>query len=333
MTRKKRYFSSSMLLNILKTVLALLLVWFMFTHTDLQQLFALSKRISLPWMVLGIFLYIILTLFKAMQYYFLIDHRVNYLQVLNIVVVQNAISNFIATGAGVASYLTLFSVEKGVKFSRATLAFVLTKVGDLISIWIFMLMTGLLIWSHVQALHGLIILLLTLLGVAIVLFFVAVILREKYITLLAWCMKHLKLFRIPFVIRISNLLTTLIQQDVSFIFRLIWKSVLFSFVYMTISMIYVYASLRTFSFEIGILPVVFANSLMQLVSYLPIQVFGGLGVNETTSLYLFGFFHVSEVELAAVLIVSRVLFYLENLIVLLYLPMYTLLFSRSSDSI
>jgi len=196
-----------------------------------------------------------------------------------------------------------------------------------------MLMTGLLIWSHVQALHGLIILLLTLLGVAIVLFFVAVILREKYITLLAWCMKHLKLFRIPFVIRISNLLTTLIQQDVSFIFRLIWKSVLFSFVYMTISMIYVYASLRTFSFEIGILPVVFANSLMQLVSYLPIQVFGGLGVNETTSLYLFGFFHVSEVELAAVLIASRVLFYLENLIVLLYLPMYTLLFSRSSDSI
>ena len=322
-----------MLLNILKTVLALLLAWFVFTHTDLQQLFALSKRISLPWMMLSIFLFIMLIIFKAMQYYFLIDHRVNYLQVLNIVVVQNAVSNFIATGAGVASYLTLFRVEKGVKFSRATIAFVLTKVGDFISIWIFMLVTGLLIWSQVQALHGLIILPLTLLGVVITLFFVAVMLREKYVTLLAWFMEHLKLSRISFVTRINNLLTTLIQQDVSFVFRLVWKSALFSFVYMTISMIYVYASLRTFSFEIGILPVVFANSLMQLVSYLPIQVFGGLGVNETTSLYLYGFFHISEVELATVLIASRVLFYLENLIVLLYLPMYTLLFSRSSDSI
>jgi len=102
-------------------------------------------------------LYFTLTLLKSLQYYFLIGRRVDYPQVLNIVVVQNAISNFIATGAGIASYLALFRVEQGVKLSRAALAFVLAKVGDLISIWLFLLVTSILVWQQVDAFHQLII--------------------------------------------------------------------------------------------------------------------------------------------------------------------------------
>ena len=104
----------------------------------------------------------------------------------------------------------------------------------------------------------------------------------------------------------------------------------FSLVYMAVTMAWIYASLRTFSFEIGILPVIFVNIFMQLISYLPIQVFGGLGVNETTSLYLYGIFGFPQTELAAVLIATRLLFYLTNLAVLLYLPAHTYFFDKSS---
>jgi uncharacterized membrane protein YbhN (UPF0104 family) len=76
------------------------------------------------------------------------------------------------------------------------------------------------------------------------------------------------------------------------------------------------------------MPTVFANTLMQLVSYLPIQVFGGLGLTESSMLYFLSFFSLPQAELAAVLIGNRLLFYLENLLVLIYLPLHSLLSPR-----
>ena len=317
--------------NIAKIILALILVWFVLSKTDLAQLYALRERISLPWLALTLLLYFSLTLLKALQYYFLIGRRVDYPQVLNIVVVQNAISNFIATSAGIASYLALFRVEQGVKVSRAALAFLLAKVGDLISIWLFMLVSSLLVWPLVASFHSLILLSLSFIGVAILGFFAAVFLRQKFVSVLAWFVEKLKLSRLGFVNKLMDLLASLAEQEHGFVFRMVGTGIAFSLIYMTVTMLWLYASLQTFSFEIQFLQVVFVNIFMQLISYLPIQVFGGLGVNETTSLYLYGIFNFPQTELAATLIGTRLLFYLTNLAVLLYLPVHTLFFSRSAQ--
>ncbi|HMV96990.1 MAG TPA: lysylphosphatidylglycerol synthase transmembrane domain-containing protein, partial [Anaerolineales bacterium] len=317
--------------NIAKIILALILVWFVLSKTDLTQLYALRERISLPWLALTLLLYFSLTLLKALQYYFLIGRRVDYPQVLNIVVVQNAISNFIATSAGIASYLALFRVEQGVKVSRAALAFLLAKVGDLISIWLFMLVSSLLVWPLVASFHSLILLSLSFIGVAILVFFAAVFLRQKFVSVLAWFVEKLKLSRFGFVNKLMDLLASLAEQEHGFVFRMVGTGIAFSLIYMTVTMLWLYASLQTFSFEIQFLQVVFVNIFMQLISYLPIQVFGGLGVNETTSLYLYGIFNFPQTELAATLIGTRLLFYLTNLVVLLYLPVHTLFFSRSAQ--
>lgn len=317
--------------SIAKIILALILVWFVLSKTDLTQLYALRERISLPWLALTLLLYFSLTLLKALQYYFLIGRRVDYPQVLNIVVVQNAISNFIATSAGIASYLALFRVEQGVKVSRAALAFLLAKVGDLISIWLFMLVSSLLVWPLVASFHSLILLSLSFIGVAILGFFAAVFLRQKFVSVLAWFVEKLKLSRLGFVNKLMDLLASLAEQEHGFVFRMVGTGIAFSLIYMTVTMLWLYASLQTFSFEIQFLQVVFVNIFMQLISYLPIQVFGGLGVNETTSLYLYSVFNFPQTELAATLIGTRLLFYLTNLAVLLYLPVHTLFFSRSAQ--
>ena len=317
--------------NIAKIILALILVWFVLSKTDLTQLYALRERISLPWLALTLLLYFSLTLLKALQYYFLIGRRVDYPQVLNIVVVQNAISNFIATSAGIASYLALFRVEQGVKVGRAALAFLLAKVGDLISIWLFMLASSLLVWPLVDSFHSLILLSLSFIGVAILVFFVAVFLRQKFVSVLAWFVEKLRLSRLGFVNKLMDLLASLAEQEHGFVFRMVGTGIAFSLIYMTVTMLWLYASLQTFFFEIQFLQVVFVNIFMQLISYLPIQVFGGLGVNETTSLYLYGIFNFPQTELAATLIGTRLLFYLTNLAVLLYLPVHTLFFSRSAQ--
>jgi len=317
----------SFYINVIKITFAILLVGFVLSQTDLSSLGALLQKISSFWLIFAFLLFALLVVIKAMQYHILLEKKTAYPGVLNVVIVQNAVSNFVATGAGIASYLTLFRLEQGVKLSRSALAFLLAKVGDLISIWLFMLISSLVLWPQVTSLHGLIVLLLTIISLAILFFCIVVFLRQKFVSMLAWLVDGLKLSRFGFINKLMGLLSSLAEQKHSFVFHMVGIGVVFSLVYMAVTMAWIYASLQTFSFSIGILPVIFVNIFMQLISYLPIQVFGGLGVNETTSLYLYGIFGFPQNELAAVLIATRLLFYLTNLAVLLYLPVYTLFYS------
>jgi len=65
---------------------------------------------------------------------------------------------------------------------------------------------------------------------------------------------------------------------------------------------------------------IFVNSWIQLISWIPIQVFGGLGVMETSQVYLYGLFGIPAAQMATVSVGLRVTLYLFNLISLLYLP-------------
>lgn len=285
------------------------------------------------WLAVSLLLYILLTLLKSLQYYYLIGKRVGYAEVMNIVVIQNATSNFVATSAGIASYLALFRVEQGVKLTRATMVFLLTKVGDLISVWLFLFGSGLLMWRQVAFLHNLIILLLAVIGGALLVFFLAVLVRQKLVRLLRSFLEWTRLSRIQLLTQGIDILQSLAEQEHRFVFRMLGIGVLFSFLYMIITMTWIYSSLRVFSFDIGILPVVFVNSMLQLFSYLPIQVFGGLGITESAALYFYGFLQFPQVQLAGVLIGTRLLFYLTNLVVLLYLPLYRLILNPTRGGI
>jgi uncharacterized membrane protein YbhN (UPF0104 family) len=314
--------------NFLKIALALGLTFAIISKVDLPRLVLVFAHISPAWLLLSALFYILLTLLKGLQYYFLIGRKVQYPEVLNIVVVQNAISNFVATSAGIASYLSLFRMEHSVKLSRVTLAFILTKVGDLISIWLFMLIAGVWVWPQVAPMHALTRTLLASIGVVILTFFAAVILRQKFVSALRALSGWLGLHRIGIVTRMLNGMQDMVELEQSFIFRMIGIGILYSIIYLLITIAWVYASLQTFSLEIGFIPVTFVNTFTQLISYLPIQVFGGLGVGEMTYLYMYGFFDLTQAEIAPVLIGTRMLFYFLNLLVLIYLPVHAIFFRR-----
>ena len=63
---------------------------------------------------------------------------------------------------------------------------------------------------------------------------------------------------------------------------------------------------------------------------MPITIFGSLGVSEVTSLYLYELFGFSQDLMSPILLAWRAVFYLMNLFVLLYLPLYALISGRSS---
>jgi uncharacterized membrane protein YbhN (UPF0104 family) len=183
----------------------------------------------------------------------------------------------------------------------------------------------------VQALHGAILTLLGVIGAVILAFFLAVGLRHKFVSMLRSFLEWTRLGRIALVKKAAGILETVAGQEQGFTPSMMWVGNLLSALRLALTLAWFYASLRAFSFHVDVLVVVFVNLLMQLVAYLPFQVFGGLGVTETTSLFFYGFFSVPQTELAAVLIGHRLLFYAANLFMLLYLPVHALFFNRPSD--
>jgi uncharacterized membrane protein YbhN (UPF0104 family) len=328
MNNQAKKLPASRIWNILKIVLALGLVAYVLSRTELGQVMGLRHQIHWGWLTVVFILYAVLTLLKALQYSYLIGRRSEYLQVLNIVVIQNAVTNFIANSAGVASYLTLFRVEQGVKISSAGIVFLLTKIWDLLAVWVFLLVASLLLWRQIPGLHALIAVLLIVIGAVILAFFLTVFLRQKFVAALGLFLDWSRLGRVKLVVRAMEILRSLAGQERGFTPPLVGTGILYSLIRMVITMAWLYANMQTFSFQVELLQIVFVNLLMQLISYLPIHVFGGLGVTETTALYFFGFFDIPHAELAAVLIGHRLVFYLTNLAMLLYLPLHIFLASR-----
>jgi len=306
--------------NIFKYILAVLLVWFVFSKTSVNDIIDLFRRVSFLWLAVSFALFFLMTMMKAVQYYILSGRQGAYPRVLSIVVVQNAITNFIATGAGIASYLTMFTVDEGIRLRRASAAFIIAKIGDLVVVWFMLLVAGFLLRNSISGLGIATLTILIIIPLAIGAFIALIILRQKFVEAIRILADRLHLKRFSFTQRGLEVLQFLAEQNGVMVLRLIQTAILCSLVYMALTMAWFYASLRAFSLIIPASVLVFVNSWIQLISWLPVQVFGGLGVAETSQIYLYGLFGIPASQMATVSVGLRVSSYLFNLISLLYLP-------------
>jgi uncharacterized membrane protein YbhN (UPF0104 family) len=309
--------------DVLKIVLALALMGFIFSRTNLQDFLSLRDIISWPWLLISLIVFLALTVVKAAQYWVLFDRRLPYPQVLRVVTLQNALTNLVSNAAGIASYLTMLRIEQNVKLRRSGAIFIVTKAGDLFSMAFFLLLSAWLVWARVNVLHQLVLVVLAAVFLALLVFWTAVLLRQKFIFQLQRIMHWTRLDRLPIAARGLNMLQSVAEQEQRTVIRMFLLGLALSMAYMTLTMVYGYSRIQTFQIPLDLWAVVFVASLMQFVSIIPIQIFGGLGINEVTLLYLYGLFGITQTDLPAILVGQRVLFYLFNLALLLYMPIDT----------
>ena len=316
--------------NTIKVLTAIALVGFIYSKTSIPDIIELFRGISLTWLAVSFVLFFLMTMMKAVQYYVLSGKQAPYRRVLSIVVVQNVITNFIATGAGIASYLTMFTEDEGVRLRRAAATFIIAKIGDLVIVWFMLLVSSLFIWNGIPVLKPATLVILTVILLAIGLFIALVILRQRFVEAIRALAERLRLGRFSFTQRSLETLQFLAGQSSNMVVHLLQAATACSLVYMVLTMAWVYASLRTFLMIIPTSVLLFVNSWIQLISWLPIQVFGGLGVAETSQVYLYGLFGVPAVQMATVSVGLRASLYLFNLASLLYIPLNTFLRRRES---
>jgi uncharacterized membrane protein YbhN (UPF0104 family) len=313
----------SPLWNSLKILLACVLIIYVLSTAELTSLISTLQTASVFWLVVSGVLYLLLTSLKALQYSILMRDSLTYPQVLNITIWQNAVSNFFLTGAGIATYVTMTRLEHEVKVSRSVTVFLMTKVGDLVAIWVALLISSSLVWRDIRSLQVPIVILIIGIGSAIVFFFLTILLRQRFVSFLYRILKWSKLTRINFIENGMNHLQGLANMDQKKVLNTLAPLFLYSFIYLAVTVAYNYANLAIFHLQFHAIAVIFVSVLIQLVSYFPVSVFGGLGITETSALYFWSFFEIPQDALAPALIGIRVVFYLFNLIPLIYLPLYS----------
>ena len=315
--------NASLAWNVLKILLALGLVFFVLSKTDVAELSATLQNVSLVWLIISGVLFVFLTLLKTLQYYTLMRNELTYAQVLNLIIWQNAVSNFFLAGAGVLTYITTTRMEHEMKLSRSVTIFFLTKIGDLTAIWLALLISSRLVWSQIGILQIPVLVLLGGIGIALAGFFLTILFRQRFVSTLDNILARMGVLRIKSVEKGISYLRSLAAIKQEKVLSLFGRLLVYSLMYLAITISWIYANLAIFHLQLNILAVIFVGVLMQLISYFPVSVFGGLGINETSALYFWSFFDIPQDVLAPALIGVRVVFYLFNMIPLIYLPVYS----------
>ena len=120
--------------DIIKLFLAIVLLIYVASKTEFSELLALRDQFSWVWFWVTFLLFFTMIAIKAAQYYYLIGKKLPFSRILEIVVWQNALMNFVTTAAGIASYLAMLGTEKNVRLGRATASFVVVKMIDLLTV-------------------------------------------------------------------------------------------------------------------------------------------------------------------------------------------------------
>ena len=308
--------------NFVKIVLALGLVVYVLSRSEPSKLISALQSASVFWLLISGVLYLSLTFLKALQYYVLMRGKLTYPQVLNVIIWQNAISNFFLAGAGIAAYITLTRLEHEMKISRSVTTFILTKTGDLIAIWVVLIISSSLVWSEIGVLQTPVVLLIAGIGCVILFFFLTILFRHRFISLVGRVLRWSKISNARFIKEGMDYLQSLATMEQNKVLTTFGMLLLYSFIYLAVTICLAYANLAIFHVQPGAFAVMFVGALIQLVSYFPVSVFGGLGITETSALYFWSFFKIPQDILAPALIGIRVIFYLFNLIPLIYLPVY-----------
>lgn len=306
-------------INILKIALALALTAALLLNTSLPQIAEVVRGIAPAWLAVSALLFVLVNLAKAWQYHLLAQDKLPYSRVLNVILIQNVVSNLLAAGAGIVSYFALLSAERGIKPSRTLGIFVFVKMGDLIQIWLFMLVSAWMVWERVAALQPVLILSLTAIAVGVGFFLAAIFLRQRFIAFFRTILAALRVDRFSFVARLTDALEALAASDERFVRTAMRRAVWGAFVYLLANLAWMYSIVRALNFEIGMLPIVFVNTAQQLISYIPIQVLGGLGVVDASMVYLFSFFGYETSRLISIMVGWRILYYLMNAALFVYL--------------
>lgn len=302
-----------------KIAIALGLFLLLVNQVHLKNIGDVVARLSLPWFTAFLACFICTLLLSSFRYWVMTGRPITFLHFLRVVILQNSLSIFVATGAGMISYVSVLKTQHKIKLSRGIASLLFAKIGDFIYYLVFLILAALVVYDKISAI-GTFLIDAIIAGLVVFLLLLFSYLGRKQILIEIEKLvqdRRMSFWRIPWLTSATTQLQALSISKSEFV-----SFFINTFLLNTVTLLSFYCTMRMFSVVVGIPCVFFINSIIQFISMIPIQVFGGLGVCDVPSMYLYSLFGVSRSEIASVLVLSRVLMY--AIYALLFLSLITI---------
>jgi uncharacterized membrane protein YbhN (UPF0104 family) len=309
-------FNKHLIWQILKLVTAFALIAVVVSEVNLESMVVLWQRISLPWFLLSILAFYAVLWSMARRYWVLVGTRITFQELLHIVLYQNVMGNLITTAAGAAWYVGILRNKHNIQLTNGLLSLLLARFGDLLTLLVSLSFATLVVWQQIPALHVVVTVVIFLLMAVALLSLLMLVLRRQLVEIAGRILDKFHLHKKAVVRRIFAGLTAFSNQEIDQSRLSIGPLTGYSVLTLGTMLLFAYSSLQIFGVRIDIWPVIFVVSLTQVMTLVPIQVFGGLGLYDFTYLYLYGLFGIDRSEFAPVIVALRLCFYLTNLILL-----------------
>ena len=304
-----------------KLALALILVGFVVTKIQMDDLAILTGSVSPGWLPFCAFCFLGWIGIAARRYWWLVGRTMPYPQAISVVVIQTVVGNLVATGAGLVSYLAILRNRHQVGVGLGMWSIILARFLDLVIFLPALVVSGGMVWWEIGSIRWLVIILTSVLSGLVILLGLILLFRRRAAGPLRRLLGCLGVDGLAVAGKAMAALDDLSRQEPKML-RGLWRPLAINtLLAMILSFGVFYGTVRFFSIPIGIWPMLFMFTLTQLLMLVPIHVFGGLGVVDVPLLYLYGMFGFGQQVVAPVVIGGRLLLYLWNLLALLYLPL------------
>jgi uncharacterized protein (TIRG00374 family) len=238
------------------------------------------------------------------------------------------IGNLIATSAGAFSYVAILRSKYKVKISSGINSLIIARVLDAFFLFLALFSSAQILRHEIIEIqilvYSLVIIFLTVfVGIGIFIIFKEKVIRFIDDILKVFNLDKLLMFRkVPTDLR--NFMTTSLVSSKRILARIFCSSFLIFVIYI----LFLYSSLRAFGLNLNLWIVLFILAVTLIMNLIPLQIFGGLGIQEVTNLYLLGIFGYPESVIIPVLVGTRALFLVSNMVFLMHLVINSVLDSK-----
>ncbi|GAB4154289.1 MAG: hypothetical protein Fur005_06060 [Roseiflexaceae bacterium] len=298
----------------LKILVAAILIGSIIMRTDLRELQSTWNAMQIGWLIPGALCFYITVLIQAARTWELVDRQIPFRRSLLLTLVQTVVGNLLATSAGIASFLAMMRFQDQLRFRVAISSVMLARVGDLIALFIILSIGVISLWSKLGPLQGAA--MATCVGIAVLLLILFLLFygRSLYLESIDRLANWQAL---PGVIAtiLRQLTATIRQMTPDMVQTRVVMLSGYSILNVVVGLGYTFCSMQMFRVDLNLVQVCLFNGLTQLIYFIPIHVFGGLGTYEVVSIPILNQFLANSAQIVPYLIGARLLMYVLNLLI------------------
>jgi uncharacterized protein (TIRG00374 family) len=305
--------------NMLRIIIAIVLFYVVFSQTSLTEIIKVYKTLNFPWLIVYFGTFYGTLWLMTHRYYIFFREHIDFRETYKMVIWQTIVGNLLASSVAAIFYITELRGKFKIGVPMGIISLAIPRMFDFFGFLLCLCISGLMLWDEISELRPII-----YFGFLLLIVLMITLLYLK--PLIEFFIRHMNKFKNikvgNFKLFINHIKEIKIFLEENHTEKFI-KLLIFTIPIILFMFLFTYASFKIFFIDIPPWQILFVLMIQQIISIIPIQVMGGLGIYDVTDFYIYGLFGISPNILASILLSKRILFYFIN---------FTLLIINSLDS-